>query len=73
MAAGGFRVTIHYREPSYEASAERPPTVYRWTYLVRAGGVGEAERVAIDEFKRTEQQSSVGWVRVVTGVVVAPA
>jgi hypothetical protein len=73
MAAAGFRVTIHYREPSYEASVGRAPTTYRWTYLVQARGESEAERIAVERFRMTAEQSSVGWVRVVTGIVVAPA
>lgn len=66
-----FRVTVRYREPSYERQKDVASIGYRWTFRVEAAGEPEACRVALAEFRRVARESSVGWVREVTTVSIS--
>ncbi len=58
-----YRVTIHYREPTYEAATGPKATPYRWTFSVVARTDRRAGALAIDEFREIERQSGVSWIR----------
>ncbi len=60
-----YRVTLHYREPSFEAQRGAQPRPYRGTFLVQAPTTESAVRVARCRFDAWTRASSVGWVRIV--------
>ena len=68
-----YLVRIFYREPTYELQAGTKKDPYSWTYRIQADTEEGAVARALDEFRMMERNSSVGWVRVVTGTEVAPA
>ena len=61
-----YKVLINYREPTYQR--DRPPTPFRWTFIVTATSASHACDEAVAEFRRIERLSSVGWVREIVGV-----
>lgn len=63
-------VDILYREPSYEDRHGRRETPYRWRYRVEAFSEAHATQLALDEFRRIEAMSSVGWARDVVEICV---
>jgi len=65
-----FKVTIRYREPTYERATGPKAAPYRWTYDMLASDGEEARRRAIDEFRSVERQSGVSWTREIEGVDV---
>lgn len=68
-----YRVTVRYREPSYEQHAGAKVHPFRWTYRVHASDADEARLLALEEFRDVEEASGVGWGRVVVAVEVEPA
>jgi hypothetical protein len=68
--ARGFLVAIEYREPTYAASTEGAPKIYRGSFDVDAEDEDEARERALDEFRRIQRLSSVGWAREVVSVTV---
>ncbi len=68
-----FRVTIHYREPTYELFSGRRGDPYRWTFEVDAATPEGAESEARREFDELARASSVGWVRRIVRVDTEPA
>jgi len=67
-----FIVEIHYREPGYEARHGARDKPFRFRYRIHAGSAESARWLALDEFRRITELSSVGWVRDVVGVDVTP-
>jgi hypothetical protein len=67
-----FIVEIHYREPGYEARHGARDEPFRFRYRIDAGNAESARWLALDEFRRIAELSSVGWVRDVVGVDVIP-
>jgi len=65
-----FKVTIRYREPTYERATGPKPAPYRWTYDMLATDDEDARRRAVEEFRTVERQSSVSWARVIEGIDV---
>lgn len=65
-----YRVTVSYREPTYEARSGARPNPFRWTYAISAESEEQARASALREFRHTTEMSSVGWSRVVVGVDV---
>jgi 1,2-phenylacetyl-CoA epoxidase PaaB subunit len=65
-------VEIRYREPSYEERHGRRESPYRWRYRVDAANEAHATQLALDEFRRIEAISSVGWARDVVEIRVTP-
>lgn len=65
-------VDIAYREPSYETRHGIKPEPYRWRYVVEADSLDRATRLALDEFRRMEALSSVGWRRDIVSIDVSP-
>jgi hypothetical protein len=68
-----FLVEIHYREPTYEARVGPKGLAFRWSYRVAAGNGDLARLAAINEFRRMERLSGVGWARVIEDLFVRPA
>ena len=68
-----YRVEIQYREPTYERATGNQPKAYSWTYVIRADTEDEARAWAVNEFKRIERLSSVGWIREIVGMNVSLA
>ena len=66
-----FHVVVRYREPSYEAYAGAKEQPYRWTFAANTSDAREATALAVDEFRRMERLSSVGWVREIVDVEVS--
>jgi hypothetical protein len=62
-----FLVRIFYREPTYELQSGPRPEPYSWTYRIHSESEEGAIQQALEEFRNMERQSSVGWVRVITG------
>jgi hypothetical protein len=67
-----YRVTIYYREPTYELAAGRRAEPYSWTFEVEAFSADSARREALREFDELARISSVGWVRRVERVLTEP-
>lgn len=65
-----YKVTVSYREPSYEERAGPRANPYQWTYTVLAGSEEQARRRALEEFEEVTRLSSVGWSRQVVAVDV---
>ncbi len=68
-----FRVTVHYREPTYELFHGRRGEPYRWTFEVEAESPERAEREARRQFDELARVSNVGWVRTIVGIETEPA
>lgn len=68
-----YRVTITYREPSYELRAGTKPKPFVASFHISAETNEEAERLAVEEFQKQEQASFVSWSRVIEKVESAPA
>ncbi len=68
-----FIVRIFYREPTYELQAGPRSEPYSWTYRIVADNEEGAIQQACEEFRAMERQSSVGWVRVISGTEVREA
>jgi hypothetical protein len=59
-----YAVIIPYREPTYELRRGAPlKSPYTARYEVEASTRAEAIELAIDRFKQTARDSSVGWVK----------
>lgn len=67
-----YRVTIYYREPTYELATGRRREPYSWTFEVESHSVEAARREAMREFDELARISSVGWVRRVERVLTEP-
>lgn len=67
-----FLVEVQYREPSYETRHGAREAPYRFRYRIDAASEGAATQLALAEFWRISQISSVGWVREVVDVHVTP-
>ncbi len=66
-----FRVRFVYREPTFEQHAGLSPRAWPVEYEVRgAQDREEAVRLAVEEFRRIERLSSVGWAREIVSVGV---
>lgn len=68
-----YHVRIFYREPTYELANGPKKDPYSWTYRIQADTEEKAIALALEEFRAMERNSSVGWVRVITGTEVTPA
>ena len=68
-----YKVTVRYREPTYEARNTPRRDPFRWTYTLSAEGEDQARRRALHEFREVTRLSSVGWSREVVAVDVQPA
>jgi hypothetical protein len=68
-----FRVTIHYRESTYEMRAGEKKDPYWWTFRVVARTAAAALAQALATFHEVEVLSSVGWTREIVRSVVEPA
>ncbi len=70
-----YKVTVSYREPTYEERTGPRATPFRWTYSLLADSADHARRRALSEFHEVTRLSSVGWTRVIVAVdvEVAPA
>jgi len=62
-----YRVTVLYREPTYELETGRERT-YSGTFEVDADTPEQAMNEAVGIFKSYEDLSSVGWVREIVKV-----
>ncbi len=69
---GSFRVTIYYREPTYELFNGRKADPYFWTFEVEASTTEHAELEARRQFEEMARTSSVGWVRRIVRVDTEP-
>ncbi len=58
-----YRVTIFYREPTYELRAGTAGRVYKGSFIVSASSPDSAEAMALREFKDWQKRSSANWVR----------
>jgi hypothetical protein len=67
-----FLVEVLYREPGYETRHGARAEPYRFRYRIHAGNEASARWLALDEFRRISELSSVGWVRDVVSVAVVP-
>lgn len=65
-----YKVTVSYREPTYEARTGPRAAPYRWTYRLLADSEQTARRRALAEFEAVTRLSSVGWSREVVAVDV---
>jgi hypothetical protein len=65
-----YRVTILYREPTYEALHGARARPYRGSFEVTAPHPDAAVALARRRFREATAQSGVGWVREVVGVEV---
>lgn len=66
-----YLVTIHYKEPTYQKRApsnraRRYP--YTACYEVTTSTADRARALALNEFRETARNSSVGWIREVDRV-----
>ena len=68
-----FIVEIHYREPNYETRHGARDEPFRFRYRIHASTAECARWLALDEFRRVTELSSVGWIRDVVRVDVIPA
>jgi hypothetical protein len=64
-----FRITIYYREPTYELATGRCGRSYCWTSEVAAADAVTARDEALRQFEELARCSSVGWVRRVERVL----
>lgn len=69
IANDSFRITIYYREPTYELVAGRKKHPYSWTWEVVAQDESAARAQAMRQFEDLARRSSVGWVRRIEGVL----
>lgn len=67
-----YRVTIFYREPTYELHREKAPQVYKGCFEVYASDDGAALDKAMLLFEDKKRKSSVRWVRQVVGYECEP-
>jgi len=65
-----YRVDITYREPGFEEQSGLGPHPYGGTFEVVARDANEAIHLAIEEFRRIEELSWVGWQRVIVSMDV---
>ncbi len=68
-AASYFLVTIHYREPEFEARRGGREHPFRWTYRIAAATADRAATAGVHEFQATARASSVSWRRDIVSVV----
>jgi hypothetical protein len=68
-----YKVTVSYREPTYEERTGPRAVPFRWTYTLLADSADHARRRALSEFDEVTRQSSVGWSRQVVAVDVREA
>jgi hypothetical protein len=61
--AGTYRVTVYYREPTYELAHGKKEEPYSWTYLIAAASADLARAEAVRQFKEIARLSSVAWIR----------
>jgi hypothetical protein len=73
LEPAAFRVTIHYREPTYELHAGPKADPYWWTFRIMARTAAEALKRAISTFREMESLSSVGWTREIVRTIVESA
>ena len=66
-----YVVVIVFREPTYELHAELGALPRLALVETLASDAAEAIRLALDEFRRAEIASSVGWIREVVSTEVA--
>lgn len=67
--ARSWAVIIYYREPSYELRAGEREKPFQGRFHVAARDCSAAIERAMVEFRRREDESSVGWTRDVVGVL----
>lgn len=67
-----FIVELQYREPGYEARTGPRAQPFRFRYRISANSEAQARWLALEEFRRITELSSVGWIRDVVGVDVIP-
>jgi hypothetical protein len=60
-----YIITVSFREPTYELRAGAKSEPYSAFYRIKARSKEEAERLAMEEFRRMEKNSRVSWTRVV--------
>jgi hypothetical protein len=73
-SSDAYRVTIYYREPTYELFSGKKADPYSWTFEVEAASAQTAELEALRQFDEMARSSSVGWVRRIVRVETeAPA
>ncbi len=58
-----LRVTVFYREPTFEARLGRRGPPYRWEYEIEAVDAPTAIAIACREFDEVARASGVGWAR----------
>jgi hypothetical protein len=68
-----YKVTVRYREPTYEARHAPRRDPFRWTYTLSAACEEQARLRALHEFREVTRLSSVGWSREVVAVDVQQA
>ena len=68
-----FLVEIRYREPTFETRHGVRTEPYRWRYRIEAASEKVAVRLAVDEFRRMEAISAVGWRRDIVAIETALA
>ncbi|HUK57078.1 MAG TPA: hypothetical protein VLY20_10515 [Nitrospiria bacterium] len=67
-----YLITIFFREPDYELRVGAKPEPYSVSYRLQAASKEDAERLALDEFRRQASASHVSWTRVVEKVESRP-
>lgn len=65
-----FVVELQYREPGYEARTGQRSQPFRFRYRISASSEAQARWLALEEFRRITELSSVGWIREVVRVDV---
>jgi hypothetical protein len=67
-----YKVTVYYREPTYELATGPRAEPYSWTFEIEALSAEAARNEAMRQFDELARISSVGWVRRVERVVTDP-
>lgn len=63
-----YKVTVYYKEPTYELATGSVREPYIWICSVLAVDAEDAQRLALREFDETARLSGVGWARHVVQV-----
>jgi hypothetical protein len=68
-----YRVTVFYREPTYQQRTCRVREPYRYTFDVEAADPESAREHALAAFRDMAIQSGAGWIREIVDIVVRTA
>ncbi len=63
-----YEIVVSYKEPNFAEHAGQESRIFRGTFRIQAADEDDARARAVDEFRRIQASSSVGWQREIVDV-----